>query len=98
MESFREVSLHLEPLALMTDPAAPGANPHQALKVMEVVHQSFGKAEDNGPNINDYEGFRGGIAPISFVSSSPKQELRQSFNFVYPGERDYQQKSDTFIP
>src|SRR5436309_1718961 len=46
VESLREVSLHLKPLALVTDPAAPGANSHQALEVVEVVHQPFGEPED----------------------------------------------------
>ena len=98
VESLREVSLHLKPLALVTDPAAPGANSHQALEVVEVVHQPFGEPEDNGPNIYDYEGFRGGVAPISLMSSPSEQELGQSFNLVHPGKCDDQKEADTFIP
>ena len=75
MESFRKIPFHLQPFAVMTDPAAPGANPEQALEVMQMIDQLLGKAEDNRPNIYNYEGLRGCIAPISLMNRSSEQEL-----------------------
>jgi hypothetical protein len=90
METLRKIPFHLQPFAVVPNPAAPGANFEQAFEVMQAIHQLLGKAEHDGPNIYNYERLGGSIAPIPDMSSSSEQDLRQPFNFVNPGESNYQ--------
>jgi hypothetical protein len=76
MESLGKIPLHFKPFPLMTDPSAPSANFEQPFQVMQVVDQPFSQAEDNRPNVYDYKGLSGGIAPISLMNLTAKEELR----------------------